>query len=251
MYSPDQVEVLVTARSTPSTRAGTPGTPWNRDTSALREQGSPNYCSGDEWRSVSSRRSRPAQANAQLSRQLRRALPLRLHRRRSCPDLRHRVRGSARHRSSRTLIPTAWTHISSSASPGGAASPRSDPSAGDNGTVRDAQPDDAVVESVATYSEHVDEYDATHRPKMAEQVERFARSLRTPALILDAGCGPGRDLARFTSMGHVPRGIDLNPDFVAMARRMHRRRAPICEGSDRCSRRATSTASGPVHPLST
>ncbi len=104
-----------------------------------------------------------------------------------------------------------------SASPGGAASPRSDPSAGHNGTVRDPQPNDAVVESVAAYSEHADEYEATHRPKMANQVERFARSLRTPSLILDAGCGPGRDLARFTSLGHVSRGIDLNPDFVAMA----------------------------------
>ena len=83
--------------------------------------------------------------------------------------------------------------------------------------MRDPQPNDAVVESVAAYSEHADEYEATHRPKMANQVERFARSLRTPSLILDAGCGPGRDLARFTSMGHVSRGIDLNPNFVAMA----------------------------------
>jgi SAM-dependent methyltransferase len=36
-------------------------------------------------------------------------------------------------------------------------------------------------------------------------------------LILDAGCGPGRDLARFTAHGHNARGVDLNPVFVAMA----------------------------------
>ncbi|MEU9115948.1 class I SAM-dependent methyltransferase [Streptomyces sp. NPDC048483] len=46
------------------------------------------------------------------------------------------------------------------------------------------------------------------------------------ALILDAGCGPGRDLARFTAHGHVARGIDLNPAFVAMANA----HAPTSEG---------------------
>src|SRR3546814_16524647 len=52
---------------------------------------------------------------------------------------------------------------------------------------------------------------------MADRVERFARSLPVPSLILDAGCGPGRDLARFAAHGHVPRGVDLNATFVALA----------------------------------
>src|SRR3546814_2037025 len=52
---------------------------------------------------------------------------------------------------------------------------------------------------------------------MADRVERFAQSLPVPSLILDAGCGPGRDLARFAAHGHVPRGVDLNATFVAMA----------------------------------
>src|SRR3546814_17900216 len=52
---------------------------------------------------------------------------------------------------------------------------------------------------------------------MADGVERFARALPVPSLILDAGCGPGRDLARFAANGHVPRGVDLNATFVAMA----------------------------------
>lgn len=36
--------------------------------------------------------------------------------------------------------------------------------------------------------------------------------------ILDFGCGPGRDLAYFKSLGHRPVGLDGCPDFCAMAR---------------------------------
>ncbi|MGW2818584.1 class I SAM-dependent methyltransferase [Streptomyces sp. NPDC001415] len=77
---------------------------------------------------------------------------------------------------------------------------------------------DPVAESVAAYSDHAGDYEATHAPKMSDRVERFARSLPTPSLILDAGCGPGRDLARFGAYGHAARGVDLNPVFVSMAR---------------------------------
>ncbi|MFI6686776.1 class I SAM-dependent methyltransferase [Streptomyces sp. NPDC050485] len=76
---------------------------------------------------------------------------------------------------------------------------------------------DPVAESVAIYSDHADDYAAVHAPKMADRVKRFASSLPAPSLILDAGCGPGRDLARFRTYGHVVRGVDLNPVFVAMA----------------------------------
>ncbi|MEV6727085.1 class I SAM-dependent methyltransferase [Streptomyces xanthochromogenes] len=76
---------------------------------------------------------------------------------------------------------------------------------------------DPVAESVAVYSDHADDYAAAHASKMADRVERFAVSLPEPSLILDAGCGPGRDLARFRKHGHVVRGVDLNPVFVAMA----------------------------------
>ena len=40
-----------------------------------------------------------------------------------------------------------------------------------------------------------------------------------PHTILDLGCGPGRDLAAFQSMGHVAVGLDGAPAFVEMARR--------------------------------
>lgn len=77
---------------------------------------------------------------------------------------------------------------------------------------------DPVAASVAAYTDHASAYEATHAPKMGDRVERFARQLPVPSLILDAGCGPGRDLARFTGLGHVARGVDLNPAFAARAR---------------------------------
>ncbi len=39
-----------------------------------------------------------------------------------------------------------------------------------------------------------------------------------PFAILDVGCGPGRDLATFRELGHVPVGLDGAPSFVRMAR---------------------------------
>lgn len=39
-----------------------------------------------------------------------------------------------------------------------------------------------------------------------------------PYRILDFGCGPGRDLAAFKSLGHIPVGLDGSSEFVSMAR---------------------------------
>jgi SAM-dependent methyltransferase len=38
--------------------------------------------------------------------------------------------------------------------------------------------------------------------------------------ILDLGCGPGRDLLYFKSLGHKPTGLDGTPAFCEMARRL-------------------------------
>ncbi|HWZ46661.1 MAG TPA: class I SAM-dependent methyltransferase [Herbaspirillum sp.] len=40
-----------------------------------------------------------------------------------------------------------------------------------------------------------------------------------PRVILDFGCGPGRDLLTFTRLGYRAIGLDGTPDFVEMARR--------------------------------
>ena len=82
----------------------------------------------------------------------------------------------------------------------------------------DATPD-PVLASVAAYSAGVDEYEAAYTCRFADIVARFAPSLPAPSLILDVGCGPGRDLERFDAHGHVARGVELNPEFVARARR--------------------------------
>ena len=39
-----------------------------------------------------------------------------------------------------------------------------------------------------------------------------------PYRILDLGCGPGRDLMRFATLGHTPVGLDGSAAFVSMAR---------------------------------
>ena len=39
-----------------------------------------------------------------------------------------------------------------------------------------------------------------------------------PFTILDFGCGPGRDLRTFASLGHVAIGLEGVPEFAAMAR---------------------------------
>jgi SAM-dependent methyltransferase len=39
-----------------------------------------------------------------------------------------------------------------------------------------------------------------------------------PRVILDLGCGPGRDLQTFTKLGHRAIGLDGTPRFVEMAR---------------------------------
>src|ERR1700736_4454656 len=39
-----------------------------------------------------------------------------------------------------------------------------------------------------------------------------------PYSILDLGCGPGRDLSHFRSLGHEAVGLDGSRQFVAMAR---------------------------------
>jgi SAM-dependent methyltransferase len=97
----------------------------------------------------------------------------------------------------------------------------------DNGVMNEAHVDDPLggatsdrtLESVAVYSAMADEYERAHAAKRAAEVARFAQSLKTPSLVLDAGCGPGRDLARLAAHGHVARGVELNPYFVTRARR--------------------------------
>jgi len=73
--------------------------------------------------------------------------------------------------------------------------------------------------SVAAYSTHVAAYEQAHRSKVADLVQRFSDALPAGSIVLDAGCGPGRDLARFAALGHHPTGVDANAAMVAEAQR--------------------------------
>ena len=55
---------------------------------------------------------------------------------------------------------------------------------------------------------------------VSQNIDALLRAIAVPApySILDLGCGPGRDLATFTRLGHVAIGLDGSEQFVAMAR---------------------------------
>ncbi len=55
---------------------------------------------------------------------------------------------------------------------------------------------------------------------VSQNVAELLRHLEAspPFRILDLGCGPGRDLKTFKAMGHVPVGLEGQPEFAAMAR---------------------------------
>lgn len=77
---------------------------------------------------------------------------------------------------------------------------------------------DVVAASVATYSADPDAFTAFGAIAVARPFAAFAAGLRSSATVLDAGCGPGRDLARLAELGHRGVGVDLNRSFVDRAR---------------------------------
>jgi SAM-dependent methyltransferase len=56
---------------------------------------------------------------------------------------------------------------------------------------------------------------------VSQNVDALLRHIRgvAPYDILDVGCGPGRDLVTFQSLGHAPVGLDAAPSFVRMAQK--------------------------------
>lgn len=65
-----------------------------------------------------------------------------------------------------------------------------------------------------------DFWEGTRGHDVTQNIDALLRHLqgKPPLRILDLGCGPGRDLAAFKSLGHEPVGLDGSPAFVAMAR---------------------------------
>jgi len=63
-------------------------------------------------------------------------------------------------------------------------------------------------------------WEGTRDHDVRQNVAALLRHLEGPGpfAILDLGCGPGRDLRYFRSLGHEPVGLDGSQEFVAMAR---------------------------------
>lgn len=77
---------------------------------------------------------------------------------------------------------------------------------------------DPVAASVAAYAPHVQQYAAHNANHAGDLLERFCAGLSPEHdVILDAGCGPGRDLVRFAERGHCAVGVDLSPEMLAVA----------------------------------
>jgi SAM-dependent methyltransferase len=66
-----------------------------------------------------------------------------------------------------------------------------------------------------------DYWDGTRNHDVSQNHEALLEAIEgaPPYAILDLGCGPGRDLRYFRSLGHDAMGLDGSMNFVAMARR--------------------------------
>lgn len=74
--------------------------------------------------------------------------------------------------------------------------------------------------TIAHYEEYADEFwSATKDHDVSQNTRAFLDALpqHTPLNILDLGCGPGRDLHHFKSLGHNPTGVDGSATFCEMA----------------------------------
>ncbi|WP_353147757.1 class I SAM-dependent methyltransferase [Pollutimonas bauzanensis] len=71
------------------------------------------------------------------------------------------------------------------------------------------------------YNQNADSFKAgTRDHDVRQNIDALLRHIiaAPPYRILDFGCGPGRDLKAFASMGHIAIGLDGSASFVAMAR---------------------------------
>lgn len=75
--------------------------------------------------------------------------------------------------------------------------------------------------TVGHYDQRAEQYwQGTRDHDVSQNIAALVRHIATdpPLAILDFGCGPGRDLAAFTQLGHVAIGLEGSPRLAAMAR---------------------------------
>jgi len=78
-----------------------------------------------------------------------------------------------------------------------------------------------TARTLAHYNDRADAFRAaTETHDVTQNIAALLRHINAapPYTILDFGCGPGRDLAAFTRMGHVAVGLEGAARFAAMAR---------------------------------
>ena len=65
-----------------------------------------------------------------------------------------------------------------------------------------------------------DFWEGTRGHDVSQNIAALLRHIKStpPFTILDFGCGPGRDLAAFSKLGHVAIGLEGSERFAAMAR---------------------------------
>jgi SAM-dependent methyltransferase len=83
------------------------------------------------------------------------------------------------------------------------------------------EPSDVSARTLAHYDQHAESFrEGTRDHDVSQNVAALLRHIEgaPPFTILDLGCGPGRDLAAFTRLGHTAIGLDGSARFAAMAR---------------------------------
>jgi SAM-dependent methyltransferase len=83
------------------------------------------------------------------------------------------------------------------------------------------QPDAAAERTLAHYDASAESFrEGTWNHDVSQNTEALLRAIEgsPPFTILDLGCGPGRDLEHFKSLGHEAVGLDGARAFVGMAR---------------------------------
>jgi SAM-dependent methyltransferase len=81
--------------------------------------------------------------------------------------------------------------------------------------------DEIATLTLAYYEQRANEFrDGTRHHDVSQNIAALLQHIEVepPCVILDFGCGPGRDLKTLTELGHTAIGLEGAGSFVAMAR---------------------------------
>ena len=80
---------------------------------------------------------------------------------------------------------------------------------------------DIAARTLAHYEQHAQSYwEGTRDHDVSQNVDALLQSIEVspPFKLLDLGCGPGRDLKKFTALGHRATGLEGSAQLAALAR---------------------------------